>query len=103
MRDPRDQLEIDIARLEAKQDKRDWLKGPKITKADLRNKTNGIEAGIPLRADEVQKSVLKFGKHRGKTYEEVFKADKQYFMWACMNIQGFLEIAKKEVPNYEEI
>lgn len=96
-----EQFQIDVIKVENKREGREWLKGPKITTAEIRNKTGCIEScNIFDNEVAVPKAVLKFGKHKGKTYQEVLKADRQYFEWACMNIRGFTDAARKEVPDY---
>jgi hypothetical protein len=33
--------------------------------------------------------ILWFGKHQGRTIEDVLDDDPRYLMWACENVDGF--------------
>ncbi len=40
------------------------------------------------------KTIMTFGKHKGKTVKEVMETDASYLLWADENVQGF------ELSNY---
>jgi len=101
------ELELKLSQRKGPPDDR-WKKGPKITKEQLKHAKIGEEdydmpAHIKpfhgMRYKEITlggegdaqvSALIKFGKYKGKTYEWVYKNDKNYHWWACEN-----------VPNYE--
>jgi hypothetical protein len=95
-----DQLEVEL-KLSQKKVKSDaWKKGPRLTKDQLTNakfgdgeKWKGVkfkEVSLGSEGDAKVSAELKFGKHKGKTYQWVHDNDRYYHAWACEN-----------VPNYE--
>lgn len=78
-----------------------WRKGPKITRKDIDLAIkNGGELEMPPDEMQMVDKIIKFGKHKGKTYNWVYKNDKYWFTWAMDNIQGFR--AKAEAAKYKQ-
>jgi hypothetical protein len=98
--DAETQIELELQRLKnSKQPKKDWGKGSKITRADI---DNAIKNGGELIMSDNDmamkpKTTLGFGKHANRTYEWVKQYDRQYFNWACENVQGFAAKAKAAI------
>jgi len=50
------------------------------------------------------KSIIPFGKHKGKTIKNIISKDPQYLYWACENIESFALTTKAQeaLPDKKE-
>jgi uncharacterized protein (DUF3820 family) len=68
------------------------------------NKTGAVECGRVEtkkgneKGKENSHHVFKFGKYRGRSYQDILETDKRYLLWCFENIKGFpLELEKSGV------
>ena len=101
----------------------EWLRGPKITKENLKNGTGSIELldrpewvkipnqqvggktqGFSKPAQNTQNvGVMAFGKHRGKLFVDILEEDPRYLSWAAQEIPNFREKLVEAGINPDEI
>ena len=77
-----------------------WKKGPRITKECMNEgvlpmqRISAAEAmGLVPDKTDANRGKVWFGKHKGKTFEELREADPGYYEWACREVDGFEEKA----------
>ena len=55
---------------------------------EKKNKTNKLKQNVVMRSFSM-KTVLDFGKHKGKTIKQLFDEDEEFYvMWMFENIDG---------------
>lgn len=98
----------------------EWLRGPKVTKENLKNGTGcvelldrpewvkgpnsagGAKSGGSAKTEQ-NPAVFSFGKHRGKLFVDVLEEDPRYLSWAAQEIPNFREKLTKAGINLDEI
>lgn len=100
------ELDIEVARVEARKNPLNWNSvGKGVTREDIKKAVaNGGELILDYsqgaRKPADTGGLIAFGKHKGKTYNWVYKNDIGWMTWAFANIQGFK--AKAEAANYKQ-
>lgn len=65
---------------------------------DLRGKTRSFE--YEKREEDLTPNLFKFGRHAGKTIEEVVKMDFKYLVWVTENVGGAISSLIRKLPEY---